>query len=257
MEGNKKKVLWLIVILLGVCVIAFGVYAGFKDGLFGGKSGEVSNNDNKNNNTKTEDKEIAFNGVYEYEGTTIKLYQTDKKTLYYDISYDEGAGSITSNAKISGKSASDEMFDTNYKFTITETGLEFTSNSEDLKSGTYTKKTDYTVSDYFTDNYGDVKYLNNKYNGEYTFGDIKAYMYQSDEEEVRLYLYGGPGMSDLRYEIGKDGVLTCEHFDDKYEVTLGDNSFTLKVVEGESSEFAGTYTKVKTMTMEDIIANLN
>ncbi len=260
MEGNKTRVLWLVLLIIGICLTGFGIYKGFSEGLFDREkkptSNQTNNGNNSSNGTNNSVKnDVSFNGVYEKDSVVIKLYLKDKKTLTYDISYD--GGETSSTAKVSGNSASDEMFDSSYKFTITENGLEFTTNNEDIASGTYAKKSEYTVNDYFTDNYGDAQYVNSKYNGEYKFGDIKAYMFQSNEKEVRLYIYGGLGMSDLVYEIGQNDILTCEHFDDKYEVTFTDSGFTFKVVEGEKSNFEGTYTKVKAMTLEEIVETFN
>lgn len=242
--NKKKKIIGIIFIVLGIALISFGAYK-----ILSGKS-------SGNPGNKTGD-DTRFNGIYQKDTTTIKLYQLDKKTLAYDISYgDNGDSSVLSRASISSNKAVDEMFDESYSFTLVSNAIEFTTNNVELTSGTYNRISKYEEKDYFNDNYGDVKYFDSKYNGEYSFGNAKAYIYQVDDKEVRVSITKDFSISDLRYEIGENGVLRCEHFDDEYEITITDKGLVFKTVQGDEKDFDGEYTKVKTLTMSEIIKNV-
>ena len=58
----------------------------------------------------------------------------------------------------------------------------------------------------------------------------------------------------MEYEIKDDNHLYTEMFEKKYEIEFKDNTFTFKETSTEKNKvFDGTYTKVKTLTMEEII----
>ncbi len=243
-----RKILGIVFIVLGIALISFGAYKTF--------SGKSSNTGGGTAEKETSS-DTMFNGVYQKDTTTIKLYQLDKKTLAYDISYGEnGDNSVSSRASISSNKAEDEMFDESYSFTLVNNAIEFTTNNAELTSGTYNKVSKYEEKDYFNDNYGNIKYFDSKYNGEYNFGNAKAYMYQVDEKEVRVSITKDFSISDLRYDIEENGVLHCEHFDDEYEITITDKGFIFKTVKGDEKDYDGEYTKVKTLTMNEIIKNV-
>ena len=244
-KKSVGKIIGFLLLIIGLGLVGYGAFLGYKEGAF---SPNKPNNDSNNNVV------LSFNGVYENGTTVIKLFQINN-SLSFNIS--DNNFNVSSRARISGDTATDELFENSYTFKVLQDGLQFTTNSTDVISGSYKKTKDYDIKKYYEDNYGNDTYINSKYNGEYNFNDIKAYMYQKDEKTVRLYLFKGFSSIDIEYEIRSDGTLIGKIFDDEYEVTLSGDSFVFKVINGDEKEFEGTYSLVKNLSMDDIINNFN
>ncbi|MBP5683804.1 MAG: hypothetical protein J6X02_00930 [Bacilli bacterium] len=260
---EKKSKVGLIIIIV-VLLVALGVGAYF---LFGKKddtptnnqnnnqeNGQNNNQNNNNNNNDATFKASSFSGVYKLDDVTVVLFGKDSNNkLYYDIS--SGTNSSSGDASVLGTSAEAEIFDTTFKFTINNGNLELTTNDEKFKSGTYNKISDYKINDFYNDHYGKEEFIDTKYNGDYSNDTTKVYVYQESESEVRIYFMGTAGLHDISYEIKDDGSLYSKFFDDEYTVTFeGDKmTYTSKKGDGSKNEFDGTYTKVKSLSLEEIV----
>ena len=241
---GRKSLMAFILLIMGIGLISFGLFKVYQN------DDSTKTDDSSNNNT------IVFNGIYQNGDNVIKAYQKKDNTVYFSIETVDN-NTVVSFGKIDGNKVSSDIFDNNYTLTLNDNIINLQTNNLDIPVGNYNKVKDYTINDYFNDNYGQEQYFNTKYNGEYSLNDIKAYLYQEDETIVRVYLIKGFNVHDLEYEINEDGHLSSEIFDDKYEIIFNDNEFTIKETSDSEKKFDGTYSKVKTLTMEDIINIFN
>ena len=225
---------------MGLTLIGFGVYKAFIE--------EKKEEQPKQKGVvKTE-----YSGVYRNGDATIKIYQRKDNSISFYL--DGIENSVSFEGKINNNIVEKSIFDDNYKIAFNNNSLTFETSDENATSGTYNKISDYTMRDYYNDNYGDENYINTRYNGEFKQGDIIARLYQKDENIVRVSIYKGLNFHDLEYDIKEDGNLFTDSFDSKYEIEFNDDSFTFKETSNdESKPFDGTYTKVKSLTMEEIL----
>ena len=168
-----------------------------------------------------------------------------------------------------------EISDT-YKITKVGNNIKLETNSEDYPSGEYERMYDYTMSEYYQDNFNaNESYLADpKYNSisEMTNSDgekIFMYMFKTRENKVHISFVWEDGYSGGNniMEIDSDGSLVAKDlFDDHVEERITFNSdntqFTLTeynedgTINNESS-FSGTYTYKEAITMEKIVNNLD
>ena len=257
---NKKKnsvaiVVGLVVFGLAIAALVFFLLTNAN------KKDNEDNDTNKEPDTNNKVEEVVWNGVYESEQGTVYLYQLNDEELSYSMLLD--GSSISGTADIDGNTAEGEIFDT-YSFVLNGNNLDFTTTSEDVTADTFTKTKEYTTTDYFSDNFGDPKYLESDING--VFGDeaivIKIYQQSEDSAYITIlkdYSIYGKGIDIVNGEL----VLEDEFFGDmeKINATIKDNQLVITASSTDSgsllNEVSGTYTKTGSYTMEDIISNEN
>ena len=188
------------------------------------------------NNTKN-----TCGGIYQNNSIIVKICEINNK-LYYNIN-DISSGVINKS--------STSFQNEEYTFNINNDELTITNSAS--YNGEYTKKSNYSLNEFYNDNYGNTKYLNSKYNGIYKLNDSKIYLYQVNETEARLVLTNS---TDNLYEIRDDESLYYRLGNEDYIITINGNELIYKtVIDGSITE--NKYSKEKTITINDIINNLD
>ena len=236
-----KKRIALITFIFGIILIGIGFI--------------LNNKENNNNidNPPIEEKN-SYTGIYQLDNTIIKIYQYDDNKLYYWITTES---SNTSNIGIIEKDhATGHNFENTYTFSLVDKNLKMDINGTSTEI--YQRISDYSKEYFYSDKYGEAIYINSKYNGDYSFDDNKIYVYQKNNSEVRIYMVFGSDSIDLNYEIKEDGSLYAEILNDKVTVTFNGNNMIYDSISVNSPayKYKGTYTKVKTLTIDDIINNI-
>ena len=251
---EKKKGGAGIIVLILVILAVLGVGGGFL-------ATKVLNKEDKKEDTKTEEKnkeekkeEISFSGIYESDKGTLKVYDTGKGKIFFTF---DGDYSVDSYAEVKKGKAVENGFDKR-EFSLEGESLVVSDDSEDYNiAGVYTKKKEYTAKEYYNDAYGDPKYLESKYNGLYKSDKKKMYIYQTEDGKVRVNVDTGDySLFDIDFDIKEDGSLYVEFFDDIYTVTFDGDKTTFTTVKTDDDDKKvkdGTYTKEKTLTIEDVI----
>ena len=149
------------------------------------------------------------------------------------------------------------MFGDVLEISLSEDGksisLSDTSRDSNFKNGKYEKISEYTLDNYYTDKYGDEKYLSSQLSGVYEKEDRTMYLLQLNEETVRVYSDGGSnGIIDMEFSI-QGNKLVEEFFDDIYEITFGDDKITFS----GSETYDGEYKKAGELTKEIVVNNIN
>ena len=241
---KKNNTTPIIIIVVAALVILGGLFF-----VLGGKKKEDTKKE-----TKTEEKEKEkksdevtiedYRGIYQLKDKTIKIYPGGDGMAYYSLGeYNNGYIEFKKGILI------DESFGEKLSFELTSKGIKVDSSEDPSLNGEFTKASDYTEQDLLKDVYGKPEYFTSKYNGIYEANKVKFYMYQTDEDSVRVITREGSW--DISFDIEEDGSLYEEFFEDKYYITFGDKTMTFRT-EGEDKEFDGTYNKVGDVTVSEL-----
>ncbi len=256
---KDKKMIAKCLILVGIILIAAGsvMFAMDKDKYF--KTDKK--NDSSNNTTKsieTSIGEIKYSGVYEKDGSLLKLYQLgDKVSVNLEsefISHDS-INSLSDNTLVCDNVLT-------IKYELGKVIVTYENNDE--VSGDYNIVGDYSKEDFFVDNYGDPSYLDGKYNIEYGNDNTKILMFRIDESNVRIDM--SSTLSDnlspysSNFAIQSDGSLVSRTSDDEIVVTINGDKINVKVntenTESSNLIFNGDYNKVRVLSIDDIISEI-
>ena len=264
-EKKKGKAGIIIAILVVLCALGIGYFL------------LLNNKDDKKEPTKTEEKKeekkeeekkeeekkepekvSKYNGIYKNQDKKLKLYCKDKTTCYRDF-YKEDSYLYFTQSSIKENVINDRSFTLKLeddKAIVEEIVDE--EYGENGISGTYQKEKEYTDEEFFKDKYCDPELLKTKYNGYYTLNKLKMYIYQKEQDTVRVYITGNFGIFDIEFKIQKDGTLYTDFFEDEYKITLTDDSATFETIKTDKEEKAkdGVYKKEKTLTYKDILENI-
>lgn len=248
-EENKGAQLFAIIMTIAfVGAVAFCLY---KYVFNNTSSNSTTPTPNNSNNSNTEANELAkYNGVYELDSSEIKLYAKNKSRIMYD--YSSVGSSVSGWFEYDNNVLTSKIFDTVITISLESDGLVLTCNDDSAKSGTYTKKSDYSLDDYFADTYGDPQYFSTKYNGKYTNDKEYLYVYQSKENEIVIY-----GFIDKNYFVNLDAKIISDGYAEegnRYEITFKDDKLTLVINDEERYEH--TFTREKTITKEEVLENV-
>lgn len=259
---KKSKMPIIILLLVLIAAIAAGVIFFFVT------------KDNKNDKPKETEKtesnkqpvvQSDWNGIYENNGNTIKFYQPKENKIFFIL---EINGSFICNqAKVSGNTITfeEESFGekTKYTFTLNGENVEFTSTSDYLGNGTYTKRQDYGTEDYFKDVVGDPSYLSSKFNGVYKKDNYSITMYQIKEDTVEIVIQKGTSFSSRSLPIVNDSLVYEDEFLGEIErinISVNGNELTVTASSDDQDSLLnsinGTYTKEKDYTIDDILNDL-
>ena len=196
-----------------------------------------------------------FNGVYQAGTTVLKVYAASDNSVLFD--FDGEFGGVQGYGEFANDKVTGEIFE-QYSFVLYKDGIGVETTDTNITEKTYKKMKDYTMEKYYKDFYGDASLLDGKYNWEYKSDKCTLQAYQSDENTVVYnamcpeFMFGSNGTFNLTGDEAFkmtifEEVTTFEFSDDRLVITH----------QGEESPLAGTYTKVKQLTIEDIIKGFN
>lgn len=270
---SKKPLLLVIILLVIACIAGFLVwFFVIRD----------NKKDDSKDNTKTEEKETKkeetkkeetkdsdsmsdwaaskYNGVYKNDKVVIKLFAYSKKKIYY-VAKGDGFYVNSGDLDFSNDVAEYDHFDDKYKFTLDSDGVNVESNNEDIPAGKYTKESDYSINDFYTDSYGDPELLKSKYSGCFKKGNDTLYLVQTSDKDVRVAVFKETYTFDVGFEIKEEGYLFEDFMGEVYNITLNNDKAEIKLVSSkkevdEDTKIDGEYTKVSDLTMEEVMKNL-
>ena len=250
-QENKKGKTGIIIACAAVALIAIGLALYFvfiKD----------DDTENAKPNTDTQTKQTVtnssslFNGVYELNGVSVKLFAISDTEVNYHLESD----SSTEEGKFeySNGTITYDSFDTKIVAKIESGNLVVSeSNESALVVGTYNKTSECTVDDYYASYYGKAEFFDNEYNGKYTNQDEEIYVYQKNESNLNFEAALKDNNIGTALQIGSDGVATGSIFDDNYELTFnGDEIHFVIKTNGEVS-YDNTFKRESKLTKLDII----
>lgn len=259
MNENNKKVSPVLILLVSILVLAVCGFCVWKFVL--DKSNTNNSNGNNTNTTPSPKPEETnalekYNGVYESEFGTIKLYASNNKTLMFTFVGVED-NIVSGWFERDGNEIKSEIMDEIITVKLESNNIIIESNTDEVKSGTYTKIAEYTLDEYYAETYGDPKFLETNYNGKYTNGSEYIYVYQSEDDEVIISGLLTDNLINMDLEIINEGYAKTDLFDETYEITLEDETLTLTVTENGETTYENTFKREKTLTKKDIIENIN
>ena len=162
-----------------------------------------------------------FTGKYSYDNNSIYIYQIDKNELYFIINTDIYGKSIINN-----KEASGTINNINYKFTIDKDKLLLESTNSSI-NGSYKKESIITLEEFYNYKYGEYKLLDSKYNGKYSNENMKLTMYQSNDDEVVVFINKNNEKLILKCTIDLGVFLNSSQGDDNYIISTNDTGILL------------------------------
>ena len=217
------------------------------------------------------------NGVYSSndEKTILRLVQINENEAIITIENDKEI--VHGLATINNKVATLTVDGKTYKITISENAVNIeTPNSDSyIADKTLQKRANETVNDYFNDVYaeayysgfdgdGSQYYLKSSHTGKYTFGNYELYLVRVEDSVAKMCLkdksHSGCIIDkyvitneDPNYNIG--GVFTTYALETEnyaYGLDINGNNLTVSCLVGTcNSDYYGTYSKEKSLTMED------
>ena len=269
-EPKKKSKVGLIIgLIIVLCLIGVGIFFLLtKTDLINKnsdkedtKTEEKKEKDKDNDKeTKTEEKSTQYNGVYKKDKAQISIYCYKNNECAIDLEDDE----YSSTDIIEIKNGKAKKGDFSYTFENNSVTINVDAKKSDddnydktILNGEYKKDSEYTASDYFKNNYGDPSLVSSKYNGLYELDNKKMIIFQISEEKARVYIGGEFSIFDIEFNIQSDGSLQTDFFDNQYKVTVENDKATFTTIQtDEEKEHDGTYTKTKTLTIEEILENV-
>ncbi len=213
------------------------------------------------------------NGVYSNTGdkNIVRLIQINENEAIVTIeTYDVRVHGI---ANINNKIATLSINGKNYKITISDNELNLESNDSYIGKMKLYKKANYSVNDYYNDNYiaggfggpgpYPLFYLNSQHSGKYVYGNYELYLVRIGDTEAKFLLKekGKTNFIFNEYLSGNeggwffDGEETTYFFntDEKeYGINWENNQINVKCKGVCTNSYAGTYTKESTLSMEDV-----
>ena len=194
-----------------------------------------------------------YNGVYSKENATIKMHSLNG---YADVSIVGENINIHEKANVSETPFSIGGF---CNIDVSEGSLNVSCDDANI-TGVYEKVDKYDSTDFYTDNIGDPTYVDSKYFGEYEFNGIHIIMYQVDESEVyiRIKSTNEEGTMDYSFTLNivEDGSLHLDETGSIIDIVFNEDDTIGVTFDTENVDyitFDGTYTKVRTLTIENIV----
>lgn len=273
---NKRKKTGLIIAIIGVLlIIGSFVYLFLGTDMFKSKKESKEDKENKEDvKNKDENKKFNYNGIYENDGVIVKIF--DKKDLrsqeltkFFNVEFVIEAngwsiGAAFDDDDIINNKATASFFDNEITIEFKNNEIEVTgneatiNNNQGFKNGVYKKTGDYKTEDYFRDNIGDPSLINSIYNGKYNLDGKIVYMYQIEENRVKIVLIDNSPNSSFFYSnyfTIENGVLTEEVYgDDEIKTTITFDGNNLILMDIENQNISGTYVKEKNLTIDEIIS---
>ena len=269
MKKNNNHKLSIIIIIVGILLIICGlIFIVTRTDI----SKDKKNNDEPVEIDNKEDEILTYNGLYQNGSIDVRVYKIDdfssgvyskKSTIklnivgeninistYFDDIVDNKATSKNLDEEITIEFKKDEIILTGNDKLI--------EKKERNKNGIYKKIGEYSKEDYYNDFIGDSTLLSSNYSGKYSLNGITLYLYQTQIDEVRMFLIGN-GNNSIGY-LGTYFSLENEVLQEKYlngkeistEIKFDGNNliFTSK----DYPDLDGTYVKDGNILIDDIIA---
>ena len=234
----------ILVILLGVLLIVFGFVNPFNLGTE--EKSKDSNDAKKDVQPVVQTKN--FDGVYKKDNIVLKIYTLDNKIKYNILAND--SYKVEGEADITNDTATGTIFEKNYTFKLNGNNITLETNDAGLDSGEYIKEKNYTSNDYYTDHYGDPKFLTSEINGIYEQENNKLYVYQKDDNKIVFLAELNNNTISAEPELDGNGNYTATIFENTYSLKYENKNITVTSTE---EVFSGVYTKKQPLTVEDII----
>ncbi len=254
-KAKKSNPAGLIAVLVGVVILVVILIVVF--GLLFKKDNKEDGNKDPKKDPISEKIDVKYNennGVYEKEGMKLNIFFFDEKEAYFEVA--SNTNSVHGVAEMKDGKLVYELATTNYTFEFKDKKATLTSSAKEF-DGEYKRTGDYSGSDFFTQHYGDEKYLDN-YNGEYKDGEKIIRMYQIDASSVRVQFKYEINNSDLVFEIKDENTLYLKFFDDEMTLKLnGDKLEATKKGKNVDLPLEGNYSKTKKLNMKDIFENFS
>ena len=244
-KSKKKLIIILIIIALILGVGAWFVLT---------KTDLIIKHDNKKEEEKVVKKgAYKFQGVFERENYVLKIYPINESEFRFSITSQKL--SVKGSASVKGATGIYGSFEDTITFTYTskDNTITVAAGREDIPSDVYQFTKDYSVEEYFADSCGNPMYFDTKYNGYYTHGSNKMYIYQVNDTTCRVIIDGGSSVTDLDFNIQADGSLRGSIFDRVYVITFEDSKAIFKTTDGDDSGKDGTYKKQRKLKYEDVL----
>ncbi len=196
--------------------------------------------------------EINYQGVYELGETKIKTYLKDDN-IYYNVEND--TLDTTGSSEIKENIFKPDSLSEDATITFKNNKISVKTSNEYLESGDYKYTKPYTNEEFYNDFYGDKKYLDSEINGVYIKDDIKIYVYQKNEEAIRIFFELNDATSDFEINLDEEGNYYLAFFETVFNITFEDNTMIINI-EAEDDQYQvvdGTYEKASDLKLDDII----
>src|SRR5574344_2066239 len=210
-SGPKGTVLYMLlvgVILCGSVWFLDDVYALFN----GAKPKDLVNK----NEGKNEIVECTWNGIYTDDTNNAKIYKEENSIKVYN-----------KYALSNNKNLATLESDSTTKLTCENNKVTY---KKDNKSIEYTKKSDYTMTDYFGDKFGDADLaLTEHYNGIFSNDIATIKMYQISETEVNVIMILKKDNSNTFSKATIiDGIVTYEDTNKNFKIEIDKTNIKIK-----------------------------
>ena len=203
----------------------------------------------------TKKEEIAKTGINKYDGYYVKgknkfyLVATSKNTLEYCVA-DKDNNRMCGSLSYEDKKVESE--EDGVKLKLNGNTLEI--KTDNYFKGTYKKKKDYTIDEFYNTNYGLDKYYGNKYTGKYTNGEDTIYIYQAAKKHINFKFINNSETVDCEASFDKKENIVCEIFDTKYIIKVSGDKLTYDVKSDDKEKNINKiFTKDGTLTKKEII----
>lgn len=254
----------LLVAVILMALIWFLVNDGKKTQKDNGNDNQIGTDITIPTNTDNIDGDNVWNGIYTNEdGTTFKIFQKSNTEALIN---GQGSSFLSLPAVI----VDNKLIAEDYELTIDNNVLNVNSSNDDSITsliGTYTKQGDYTKEEYYSDNIGNIDYINNTtWNGIYKLNELIAKIYQISDTEVKVDINGVvDGISVLftnTFTVTDNKLLYQDNFFNiNTNITIEKQNENLVISGGSddldstANKVIGTYTFDRLITIDDIINN--
>ena len=203
--------------------------------------------------------EENYNGHFTYEDNNAYVYALDDNSLFFYIKNNAGYASGIAKTERNKQSASVNVDNDKYSFSIAKDGLLIKTSSSIIASATYEKEENITREKCFMLDYNAKKYyLDSKYNGTFELGSTSITLFQITDNEVHCYINSFSGLRGLILNIQKDGTLKTSaamEKDSSESIRMIVKKMSLSVGHTPSGgdDLSGEYTKTKEIDVDTIL----
>ena len=263
----KKNNKMLIIVIIVVLLLGVGAwYVCTQTDLLGQNTKEESKkSDKKKDNEKDKEEEQKdddepvermdngelqkYSGVYSNGEYIVKLYPLENETVFYSIDDFTRGFAVGKNGVLI-----DDSFGETVSFTIDGNNFKVEASEYPDYEGTYTKDSDYSKEDLINDIYSKDGLYESAFNGHYTLKEDDMYMFQSDEDTVRVIILAKSSFSsfDVEFDIIDDKTIKTDFFDDYFTITINSDNVVFST-EGEDHSHDGTYKKDGTVDFDELL----
>lgn len=127
------------------------------------------------------------------------------------------------------------------------------STNKEYSNYKFDKDTTFTKDSLYEEVVGDIKLMNSKYNGSFTLEKNKIQMVQISADEIKVRYETETRKGSIYFEVQEDGTLKNISTGSAMTAKIVDNTLVIESSEEDNKILAGTYTKAKTLTQDEII----